>query len=281
MNLFRRPALIFAVVLAGALGSACGSSSTSSSAVHTGPPSASLTLGGSAGVAGPITTKSGITCSDPSPTKGLQIDLLGTPADPNLSVFLFFTANNVAVRLDSGAGATYKERDFSGGGITSFDAASGVTFDTKLSEPSPDPAAAGTLGVVTSIKGSIECGNQKPGSSTITVTGTSPAGLLNNAKIDPVIVKCYNDPQYGKYVVAHGIVHAGSTPLLFFVTLQSGNFVMFVSGTTSGSSAEFQGTSDAAGTTISTTKGHVTGTATDGKGHTLKLSGDVTCGSGF
>jgi len=214
-------------------------------------------------------------------TKGLQIDLLGTPADPNTSVFLFFTAHDVSVRLDSGSGATYRERDFDGNGITSFDAASGVTFDTKLSEPSPNPANAGTLGMVTSIKGSISCGNQQPGSSTITVTGTSPIGSFNNAKIDPVIVRCYNYPQYGKYVVAHGIVHAGNTPMLFFVTLQPGNYVIFASDGTAGFSDEFMATSDAAGTTITTTNGQVSGTATDKTGHSVKLSGAATCGSGF
>jgi hypothetical protein len=120
------------------------------------------------------------------------------------------TAGTVTVRLGSGDGAGYHERAFDGSGVTGFDSRKGVQIDASLTPTAATSGTttAGTLGAVTSIKGSVDCAGQDPGSSTIAVTGETAEGPLNAARLEQVRAECFNP---GDEVVVLGILTVGAT----------------------------------------------------------------------
>jgi len=132
------------------------------------------------------------------------------------------------VRYDSGAGSTYVERDFTGTGVTAFDAATGATLDSPLTEVAITDAR-GTLGVLTSIKGTIDCGNQMPGSSALTVSGSTPKGAVSGG-LSPVNVECTSSTTYGSAVSVDGIIQVGSTPYFAIVYISPNSFTFFAAG---------------------------------------------------
>ncbi len=240
-----------------------------------GPATQSLTLTGPTGAAGAI-SNAAILCNLPS-TDGLQISVLGQPTDPSLSVYIFVEPGKLTVRFDSGAGATYVERDFTGTGVSDFNAATGAQIDSQLTEV-PTTGAHGTLGLLTSISGSIDCGNQMPGSSTLTLSGPTPKGALGGG-LDPVNVECVTN-QYGPSVSILGLAQVGSAPTLLVVYVRPGSFSVSASGDaffTSGSAVV---------ATLTATGAHVDGDAVEQlaagskvKPHTIHVSGDATCGT--
>lgn len=137
-----------------------------------GPATATFTFSGAKGLAG-AATKPAIRCGEPS-FDGLSIDVFAQPADPAVLDRIVVTAGTVTVRVAAGAGATYTERDFEGTGVTGFDPATGAQIDTKLSETTAAGLHHGTLGAVTSLKGTIDCGGQTAGTSTLTLIGDIP-----------------------------------------------------------------------------------------------------------
>ena len=259
---------------------ATGAQTTSPSPAATkGPATQNLTLGGPAGKAGAVTLAS-IRCNLPllSGTQTvMQISVLGEPADPNLSVFIFVQPGTVTVRYDSGSGSTYVERDFTGTGVTKFDPATGATLNSPLTEV-PTTGAHGTLGVLTSITGTIDCGNQMPGSSTLTVSGTTPKGAVSGG-LNPVNVECTSSAATGRGVSVDGIVQINSIPYFAIVYVTPNAFTFFASG-----DAFFRNTSTAVAT-LTANGAHVEGDAVEqnpaaGKTATkVHVSGDVTCGT--
>lgn len=294
-----RRALVLAVA-AGLVAAACSGSATSSgpgastapsSAAATpavtssaapatpvptkGPATQNLTLTGPAGAAGAVTL-AGIRCNLPSPN-GLQISVLGQPADPNLSVYIFVWPGNVTVRYDSGAGATYVERDFVGTGVTNFDPAKGVTIDSPLTEAATQDAH-GKLGVLSAISGTIDCGNQVPGSSTLAFSGPTTKGAISGG-LDPVNVECVTNT-YGKSVSIIGIGQVDSTPTEVIISISPGAFTAYPVG------AGFYRNNATAVATLTTSGAHVEGDAVEQlaagvktKPHTIHVSGDVVCGT--
>ena len=240
-----------------------------------GPATQHVTLAGPAGAAIPV-TEAGIRCNLPS-TDVLQISVLARPSDPNLSVYIFVQSGKVTVRYDSGSGSTYVERDFAGTGVTNFDAAKGATIDSPLTEV-PNKDAHGSLGALTSITGSIDCGNQMPGSSTLTFTGLTPNGDLSGG-LNPVNVECLTNSN-GSSVSILGVVEVGSTPTFMVVYVSPGSFSVAASG---------DGFFRSGGTVVATLT--ATGAQVDGdaveqlaagstaKPHTIHVTGDVTCGT--
>jgi hypothetical protein len=239
-----------------------------------GPASQSLSIAGPAGAAGALSNAS-ITCNMPS-TDGLQISVLAQPADPNLSVFVFVQPGKVSVRFDSGAGSTYVERDFEGTGVTNFDAAKGAQIDAQLTEV-PATGAHGTLGVLTSLSGAIDCGNQTPGSSTLALSGPTAKGALVGG-LDQANVRCVTD-KYGSRVEIMGIANVGTAPTLIIVSVSPG--VASVSASGDG----FFRNGSAAVAALTATGAHVDTDLVEenpAKGttaHTIHLSGDATCGT--
>ena len=227
MKRFGGYALLGALVLVACGGGSSSSSSTSSSsapaqssAAPKGPPAASLTLTGDAGVAGAVAGAT-VSCDNPG-FDGNSITVGGTAAgsDPatGIAVTTFISQGKVLVRLSTGSGTTFTTREFTGSGLTGFDPATGTQIDSPLTETTAASSNKGTIGAITAMKGSVDCGNFNPGTATVKLTGTTPEGQVNGT-LDPVLVTCSTQPQ-GAFVVVRGIVNVGSTKAMFFVTSQ-------------------------------------------------------------
>ena len=133
-----------------------------------GPATATFTLAGTKGLTAPVTANE-IVCNRPS-LDGPTIFLLGTSGTAGPQVILFVRAGYVEVRVGTGSATTLHLRSFEGSGVTGFDGATGVQLDSTLKETTPAGTDKGDLGVVTSIKGTLDCGNEGLGSSTIAIT---------------------------------------------------------------------------------------------------------------
>jgi hypothetical protein len=241
-----------------------------------------LTVTGDAGLTGDMSGLT-ISCANPG-LDGNTITVTGTPPgqDPATAPFftLFLSAGRVFVRVSTGSGADFKVREFTGTtGLSPFDPATGAQIDSPLSETTPAGSDKGTLGAVTAIKGSVDCGNFQPGTSTVKLTGDTADGAVNGA-LDPVLVTCTTNQQ-GNFVVVRGIVTVGSTKAMFFVTTQpDGSLTIFETVQASSGQRQYKGppgsgTPTASGTTIKGDAGEQNATPP----HTLHVEGDATCGS--
>ena len=240
-----------------------------------GPASESLGVVGPAGATGGV-TNAAVRCNFPAADGSTYINVIGQPVDPNLSVYINVSAGLVNVRFDSGSGATYVERDFTGTGVTNFDAAKGATIDTKLAEVGTS-GAPGSLGVLTSLSGTIDCGNQLPGSSTLLLSGATPKGALGGG-LSPVNAECVTNT-FGKSVSLIGVAQVGSTPTLAVISISPGTASVSLSG-----DGFFRNTATAVAT-LTPTGAHVDADLVDQnpakgtKATTIHMSGDVTCGT--
>ena len=148
-------------------------------------------------------------------------------------IVIFARAGHVEVRVGTGAAATLRLRTFVGTGVTSFDAATGFAIDTTLTETTAAATATGSLGALSSISGSLDCGNEQPGSANIVVSGLSPYGQLGGV-MTGVDVTCTVTAS-GTFVGIQGLGMAGSTPVLIFVTASPGLLQVAVETKTAGS----------------------------------------------
>jgi hypothetical protein len=171
-----------------------------------GPATAHLALVGTGGAAGAITAPT-VQCNEPSLT-GPQIRVFATAPGSGTTVMVAIHAHAMTVRYDSGSGAAYRERDFTGTGVTGFDPAHGVEVSSPLTESTPSSTNKGSLGAISSISGAITCGGQTQGSSTVAVSGTTTYGALSGVA-SPVDVECN-----ATGALALGLMHAGSTAIL-------------------------------------------------------------------
>lgn len=219
----------------------------------------------------------GVTCSFPS-INGPEITLQVATADQSMGGYVTLTSNKVFVRIGAGSGATYTQRNFSGPGVTNFDAAKGATFNAQLVDDTPAGQNAGMIGTVTAISGSVSCGDKTPGGGTITITGDSSGGAVTGA-LTSMLVSC---PSGAAFALINGLTQVGAAPASVEIGGGSGE-VYFASISTSSASYFF--TSSAAGL-YTLGNGHViwnhavlTQTGADGAGHTITVSGDATCGT--
>jgi hypothetical protein len=182
--------------------SAAASSSTKPGAT------AQLAFEGDNGLAGAATNAS-VRCGFPD-LEGPSVAVLAQAPDSSVQFRIAITAGKVTVRLGSGSGADYHERAFEGPGVNGFDSRKGGQIDASLTPTTSTSGTttAGTIGAVTSLKGSVDCAGQDPGSSTITVTGDTAEGLLNAARLEQVRAECFHP---GDEVVVLGILNVGST----------------------------------------------------------------------
>jgi hypothetical protein len=233
-----------------------------------------MTLAGPAGVTGAL-SQADIRCDVPT-TTGPQISVLARPVDPNLSVFIFISADSIAVRFDSGAGKTYVERDFTGSGVTNFDPTIGATIDTPLTEV-PTTGAHGDLGILTHLTGSVDCGNQQSGSASLTLSGDTAAGALGGT-VQEANVECVNSAAYGPYITIQALVSVAgkSTEAIIYFSgtrysISIGGVGFFVSQNASEVSMSASGAS---------ASGDLTEEVSAGSGaHIVHMSGSVTCGT--
>jgi hypothetical protein len=292
MGWVRRIGLAGVVLLAACGGGSSSSSSTSSSsaltnasasasAAPTGPPTATITVIGDAGLAGALSGLT-ISCANPG-LDGNTITVTGAPTgvDPATGAFftVFLSTPRVFVRVSTGSGADFTVREFTGTtGLTDFDAATGAQIDSPLSETTPAGSNKGTLGAVTAIKGSVDCGNFTPGTSALKVSGDTAEGAVDGV-LAPVLVTCTTNQQ-GNFVVVRGVAAVGSTKALFFITTQpDGALVVFEtlqpSGQHSYMGPKGSGTPSTTGVTIKADAVEQNVTPP----HTLHVEGDATCGT--
>lgn len=238
-----------------------------------GPPTVTLHLVGATGLTGPV-TPSIIDCAEPSLT-GSTILVIGASPKASLSVRVVVRATTVEVDLDTGSGAQYEERDFTGTDVAGFKATRGVTLNATLT---PAAVAPGTsvpdLPVLSSIAGTVHCAGQTPGKSTLTVSGQTETGKASG-HIAPVRVTCLT----GQQVLIIGIVKIGKSKVLIDMSVYNGLFSFFLETSSNGS---HQYKAPAGSATATPTGAKVKGTAvevvTTGTPHTLKITGRVTCG---
>jgi hypothetical protein len=257
----------------------------SSATQSEGPATATLTFGGSAGLAGRALTTS-ISCDDPG-LAGTRIFLLASPRAAGVGFNIELLAGQIQVIVSTGSGAASRGRVFTGTGVTDFNPAVGAKLNSKLTEVSTPGQKKGSLGAVSSVKGSVNCGNQRPGTSTVTFSGGTAEGTVDG-RLNPVRVVCYISAQYGNYVQIQGIIKVGSDGrALLFVTLTKSGLTIAESFAATGSKAA------ASHFYISQATGSLTltkyGASVDSSlkeaasagvaAHTLRMVGKATCGT--
>src|ERR1700680_148402 len=264
-------------------GSAAGQTPTPLTTSTPGPASEQATLTGDPRITGPLNT-GGVThfvnCDEPS-LSGLEIFAFENAADPSVGVFLAIRAGFINVRLASGSGTAYTERDFAGPGVTSFGAARGAQFSSSLTEVTAAGTHKGTVEAITSIAGSVSCGTFTPGGGTVTVTGDTGNGMLSGP-LTSIRVGCGGSGQ-GSYATVAGMSHVGSAPALINTAGGSGASPLFVTVSTASGAQQF--TTSATGVVTFPAggvsyNGTLTETAASGPGsHTVMVSGSAICGS--
>jgi hypothetical protein len=241
-----------------------------------GSPAADITFRGDAGIAGTATNTTA-RCNWPD-LDGIGIAVLATPFDARSLARVALDPGRVEVILGSGSGSDYHERAFEGTGVTSFDAARGARIDSSLTETAATSGTTkGDIGVLTAITGSVDCGNQTAGNSTVTITGPTADGALTGATLDPGRVEC-DETSEGTEVVGSGLVTIGTRKAHVVIGLTSGGDVT-LDVATSARSYRYAGTG---GSSISPTGAHVRTNVVEKGGaapaRTLDLEGDLTCG---
>ena len=217
-----------------------------------------------------------VTCSFPS-LNGPEILMQVASIDGTEGGYITLTANTVFVRIGAGSGATYTQRNFSGAGVTNFDATTGAQFNAQLTDDTPSGQNKGTVGTVTAVSGSVSCGTKTPGGGSITISGDSSGGSISGA-LTSMLVKC---PAGAAFSIINGLTPVGSTPAAVEIG-GGGGGPYFASISTASVSYFF--TSSAKGL-YTLGNGHViwnnavlTQTSPSGAG-TITISGDATCGT--
>jgi hypothetical protein len=257
---------------------ASGASSTAAPATP-GRPIVELSLSGDGGLAGAVSDLS-VRCDFPD-LNGESIAVLGKAYDSVTQVRVAVLAGNVTVQLfGSGPDGAFAERDFEGTGVNGFDVAKGASIDSPLTETAPKTkgATAGSVGAITSIKGTVDCNGQDPGTSGLTLTGDIAEGALSSAKLDHARVECNRDAA-GDEVVVLGLLAIGSTKAFVSVGLRAGG-IGIVETLDSGVQRRYQAPPGSA--TATSTGGHADGDAVEQDvtpPHTIHVEGDVTCGT--
>ena len=263
-----------------ATGPSSGTPSPSASPTATkGPPSAALSITGTAGLTGPVTAQT-ITCNQPT-LDGPEISFIGQAGASGPMIVVFARAGHIEARVGTGAAATLRLRTFVGTGVTSFDAATGVAFDTTLTETTDAATATGSLGALSAISGTIDCGNEQPGTANVIVSGLSPYGQLSGA-LTGVNVHC-TATSSGTFVGIAGLSTAGTTPVIVFVTASSGLLQVSVETRTAGTFYTAKGvglaTIDAGGATMTGDVSQAVPSGSTPSPNLIHVTGTATCGT--
>jgi hypothetical protein len=252
--------------------SPAASATASATATDAGQASQNLVLTGATGLDGPL-GGSAVRCSEPF-LGGLQIVVRAFPADRNLTVLVAAQLNSVSVKLESGSGQTYAERDFTGPGVSDFNAGLGVQIDATLTETANN-LAHGNLGQITAIKGQINCGNQTTGTSSLIFAGTTAKGSITGG-LSSASVQCQFDNNYGWAVSTFGLVNIANDPTPVEVYLTSNYAEVILSyNTYFFSQANALVNLTQSGATVSATVYPDLSNAT----YSFTIKGDLTCGS--
>ena len=259
-------------------------SATPVPSVDKGPATGTFTLAGTLGLNGQFSASS-ISCNYPTPS-GPQIIAFGQVGTNGPFVQVFVSPGSALVRADTGSGTTFKMRTFVGSGVPQFDGASGAQIDSPLKENTASNLSTTGIGVVSSITGKIDCGDQLPGTSTITVTGITPqgpmTGPLTSAKVTCQIVS--TGTAAGTYVDLVALAQVGSTTVTVNITTGAHQVTMFE---TSDLGQAFFSDYKSSAATISGTSVHVSADIPQQSSaspapstvFTVHVEGDATCGT--
>jgi hypothetical protein len=236
---------------------------------------ASLTLEGDPDLAGIATGE--VTCSFPG-LDGLGISVFARAPGSTVSYRVTITADEVFIHVDANEGTTFRERNFRGPAAVGFDAAKGVQVDVHLTEAEPTLGIEpGEIGTLTAVRGSILCGSQTPGSSTITVTGDGPLGRYNASPLNPVLVECYfADHQ----ITVIGIADVSGAKALLMVSLGPDGLLNSEEVARGTAPRYYASVSSAA--TLTSNGGHADGDVVErdaATAHILHIAGTATCGT--
>jgi hypothetical protein len=188
--------------------------------------------------------------------------------------------NKIDVLVASGSGQSFVSSEFSGTGVSNFTARTGAKVDASLSEVTAANAKRGSIGAVTSVSGTIQCGNQTPGASMVVFSGSTAEGSLSGPA-NPYRVACNKSTQ-GRSVSFVGVLKVGATSALFQTTLTQSGVTIFES-TSSWDSHKYQ--AQGAGLATLTGQGATVNAAvveqsvSSGAPHTIHLGGSLTCGT--
>lgn len=241
-----------------------------------GPATARFALTGTAGLTGPVTVTR-IVCGLPT-LNGPEIEALGTTGS-GPGFVLFVSADHIEARVGTGSGATLALRTFVGSGVTSFDPGAGTQLDSDLTESTAPGAAVGSLGALSHLKGTLDCGNQQPGSASITISGTAKLGVLSSQMSDAKVTCTVTAS--GTFVTAQALTMAGTTPVLVFVNAGPTMLQLVIE---TGSASDVYALQGATASTIGPTGAQFaadlteTGT-TDNPPRVLHVEGSDTCGT--
>lgn len=243
-----------------------------------GPPAAQLSFSGDPALSS-LTDVVSIKCN--FPTLGGSVIILSEQGNAGgLAVRVVVSQGSVVVQYSSGSGKSYVERDFTGSGVSGFDPSAGAQIDSVL-DAAVSATATGNLGTIVSMTGSVDCGNQGPGTSTLTMTGGTAQGLLNGAILDPVRVECTVGPN-GNSVQIVGATLVESVPTIFTITATAAGYSV-IQQPRMGQAAVYSGR--VKGSVTLTDGGvHIAGPATapataGASPFKLTVTGDATCGS--
>jgi len=247
-----------------------------------GPATAAFLFSGSGHLDGAL-NQPAVSCSFPWPT-GPSITVGGNTNQTGVGTFVIITSRGVVVRIASGSGTTYLQREFSGGGVSGFNPSRGAELNSTLIETVPATGAATALPAATKITGSVNCNGQTPGTSAITINGMSSLGAVNGT-LSEARVTCSHYSSIGDSVSAVGVVQVGGQRAILFVNSAQGKaMIVLEQGNTA-----YIFNSKIAGTATVTTRGvAVSGTVIEQpiSGHPaptaadqLQVSGSATCGS--
>ncbi|HYK96147.1 MAG TPA: hypothetical protein VE011_09825 [Candidatus Dormibacteraeota bacterium] len=266
-----------------ATGGATSAPPTAASApVSTAPASFQLAVKGDPNVTGTWGASFGINCNNPTLT-GYDVLLFAQSPDTKAVVLITLNAGRIDVSERAGQGATYTDREFTGIGVTSLDPAHGGAFDSDLTIVPTPSSKPGTLGTITHVSGTVDCGNQTIGASTVVVTGSDAEGPINGP-FARFRATCNHSAQYGNSAGLVGVLTAGSTATYFIVNFPaSGTATIF--STSDSPPAQHSYTIAKSGTlTVSATGAHVDADYTEvvtagATPHTIHLAGDTVCGT--
>jgi hypothetical protein len=239
-------------------------------------PVARISFTGGVGLTGAASDPS-VRCNFPV-LEGLSIAVLAQPPDSTLQTRIGLQSGKVKVFVSSGSDADYHERAFEGTGITSFDAAKGAVVDSTLTETAATAGSTkGSVGAITAIRGSVECGDQTAGSSTVTITGDTAEGALAAVVLDPVRVECDVSPD-GDEVFASGFITVGSAKALVSIGLSSDGAVTVNEILPSGWHRYVASGSSTITSTGAQVRADVVEEGSATPAHTLHVEGDLSCG---
>ena len=255
---------------------------TAAAPAPTGPATFQFAATGDPNVTGTWGPSFGIACYNPG-YDGLTIYFFAESPDKQAVVLVSLSPGTITVSERAGAGATFTSRDFTGSGPSAFDPTKGATFDSDLTIV-PTEVNHGTLGTITHIVGSVDCGGTLPGSSTVSVDGTGSGGPVSGS-LDPVKVTCTKSAANGDSVSVIGIIKTGPSPSSVNLALRATGSTVFLIPRAGPLNAFYD--IDATGTvTLTATGGHVDAGFTQQMPAgsttaplTVHVTGDATCGS--